>query len=172
MQWTEADKQTPSHHILAYRAMPTSNIHRVVKRVNASFTLLPGNTRTTDEEGQLRVFKSSGRILAAAATGRPTCICPVPHQTMHRGLLCQLCLTSFVKNTLKGKGSPCSITELRVPELIPVLGSQPAGDVRHNPAVGCHYFPPGPQLPSQPLRGLLPISLLGEQRHDGCEKFA
>ena len=22
-----------------------------------------------------------------------------------------------------------------------------------NPAVGCHYFPPGPQLPSQPLRG-------------------
>ena len=20
-----------------------------------------------------------------------------------------------------------------------------------NPAVGCHYFPPGPQLPSQPL---------------------
>ena len=35
-----------------------------------------------------------------------------------------------------------------------------------NPAVGCHYFPPGPQLPSQLLRGLLPISLLGEQRHD------
>ena len=41
-----------------------------------------------------------------------------------------------------------------------------------NPAVGCHYFPPGPQLPSQPLTGLLPISLLGEQRHDGCEQFA
>jgi len=31
-----------------------------------------------------------------------------------------------------------------------------------NPAVGCHYFPPGLQLPPQPLRGLLPISLLGE----------
>ena len=28
----------------------------------------------------------------------------------------------------KGKGSPYSITERRVPELIPVLGSQPAGD--------------------------------------------
>ena len=41
-----------------------------------------------------------------------------------------------------------------------------------NPAVGCHYFSPGPQLPSQPLRGLLPISVLGEQRHDGCEQFA
>jgi len=35
-----------------------------------------------------------------------------------------------------------------------------------NPAVGCHYFPPDPQLPS------LPISLLGEQRHYGCEQFA
>jgi len=35
-----------------------------------------------------------------------------------------------------------------------------------NPTVGCHYFPPGPQLPMQPLRGLRPMSLLGEQRHD------
>ena len=31
------------------------------------------------------------------------------------------------------KGSPYSITERRVPELIPVLGSQPAGDVSHKP---------------------------------------
>jgi len=36
--------------------------------------------------------------------------------------------------TVKGKGSLCSITERRVPELlIPVLGSQPAGDVSHKP---------------------------------------
>ena len=41
-----------------------------------------------------------------------------------------------------------------------------------NPAVGCHYFPPGLQLPPQPLRRLLPISLLGEHRHNGCEQFA
>jgi len=33
----------------------------------------------------------------------------------------------------KGKGSPYSIAERRVPELIPVLGSQPAGDVSHIP---------------------------------------
>ena len=72
----------------------------------------------------------------------------------------------------KGKVRSYSITERRVPELIPVLGSQLAGDVSHNPAVGCHYFPPGPQLPPQPLRGLLPILLFGEQRHDGCEQFA
>jgi len=31
------------------------------------------------------------------------------------------------------KGSSYSITEHRVPELIPVLGSQPAGDVSHKP---------------------------------------
>ena len=30
------------------------------------------------------------------------------------------------------KDSPYSITERRVPEIIPVLGSQPAGDVSHN----------------------------------------
>jgi len=35
-------------------------------------------------------------------------------------------------NTRK-KGSPYSITERRVPELIPVLGSQPAGYVSHKP---------------------------------------
>ena len=38
--------------------------------------------------------------------------------------------TAWVK---KGKGSPYSITERRVPELIPVLGSQPSGDVSHKP---------------------------------------
>ena len=58
----------------------------------------------------------------------------------------------------KGKGSPYSITERRVVELILVLGSQPAGDVNHkpggrlpllsarpavtarNPSVGCYQF--------------------------------
>jgi len=33
----------------------------------------------------------------------------------------------------KGKGSPYSITERRVPDLIPVLCSQSAGDVSHKP---------------------------------------
>ena len=32
-----------------------------------------------------------------------------------------------------GKGSPYSITERRVPQLIPVLGSQPTGEVSHKP---------------------------------------
>jgi len=33
----------------------------------------------------------------------------------------------------KGKGSPYSMAERRVLELIPVLGSQSAGDVSHKP---------------------------------------
>ena len=33
----------------------------------------------------------------------------------------------------KGKGSSYSIAERRVPELIPLLGSQPAGDASHKP---------------------------------------
>ena len=40
---------------------------------------------------------------------------------------------SSVSADKKGKGSPYSITERRVPELIPVLRSQPAGDVSHKP---------------------------------------
>jgi len=40
----------------------------------------------------------------------------------------------FPLTVKKRKGSPYSITERRVPELIPVLGSQPAGDVSHTPA--------------------------------------
>jgi len=77
----------------------------------------------------------------------------------------------YANPTQKGKGSTYSITERRVPELIPVLGNQPAGDVSHKPGLG-HYFPPGLQLPPQLLRGLLPILLLGEQRRNGCEQFA
>jgi len=34
---------------------------------------------------------------------------------------------------IKRKGGPYSISERRVPELFPVLGSQPAGDVNHKP---------------------------------------
>jgi len=37
----------------------------------------------------------------------------------------------FAPGLLTRKGSPYSITERRVPELIPILGSQPAGDVSH-----------------------------------------
>jgi len=75
----------------------------------------------------------------------------------------------------KGKCSPYSITELKVPELIPVLCSQPTADVSHKPGGRLPLLTArrhALHLRSQPLRGLLPILLLGEQRHDGCEQFA
>ena len=40
------------------------------------------------------------------------------------------CLLTYL---LLLKGSPYSITERGVPELVPVYGSQPAGDVSHKP---------------------------------------
>jgi len=70
------------------------------------------------------------------------------------------------------KGSPYSITNSRVPELILVPGSQPAGDVSHKPGGRLPLLSARPAVTPQPLRGLLPILLLGEQKHDGCEQFA
>jgi len=40
---------------------------------------------------------------------------------------------SCMYNSKKGKGCLYSITKRSVPELIPVLDSQPAGDVSHKP---------------------------------------
>ena len=45
----------------------------------------------------------------------------------------QLAVQPTVCERQKGKGSPYLVAEHRVPELIPVLGSQPAGDVSHKP---------------------------------------
>jgi len=59
-----------------------------------------------------------------------------------------------------------------VPELIPVLGSQPAGDVSHKPGGRLPLLSARHAVTLTTLKSLLPISLLGEQRHDGCEQFA
>jgi len=55
-----------------------------------------------------------------------------------------------IRYVKKGKGSRYSITERRVPELIPALGSQPVGDVSHKP---------GGRLPllSARIRYVLPV---------------
>ena len=52
----------------------------------------------------------------------------------------------------KGKGSPYSITERMVPELIPVLGSQPAGDVSHKPGSRLPLFSARPAVTSATLK--------------------
>jgi len=51
----------------------------------------------------------------------------------------------------KGRGSPYSIAARSVPELIPVLGSQPAGDVSHKP---------GGRLPLLSARPALTVATL------------
>jgi len=66
---------------------------------------------------------------------------------------------SQLKRNTGAETSPYSTAERRLPEPIPALGSQPAGDASHKPGSRLHYFLPGLQLHSQPLRGLLPISL-------------
>jgi len=76
------------------------------------------------------------------------------------------------KECKKSNGSPYSIAERRVPELIPVLGSQPAGDVSHKPGGRLPLLSARPAVTLATLiRGLLPTSLLGEQRHDECEQL-
>ena len=70
----------------------------------------------------------NGRIeLECAADGLPT---PVISWTLNNT---DYPSTIPLNSTAAGKGSPYSIAESRVPELNPVLGSQPAGDVSHKP---------------------------------------
>jgi len=52
----------------------------------------------------------------------------------------------------KGKGSPYSIAERRVPELIPVLGSQLAGDVSHRPGSRLPLLSARPTLTLETLK--------------------
>jgi len=58
----------------------------------------------------------------------------------------------YTHHMKKGKGSPDSITERRVPQLIPVLGSQPAGDVNHKPGGRLPLFSARPGVTSTTLK--------------------
>ena len=124
----------------------------------------------------IRLYVTVGPLLPPGESLKSTLFCVAT-------LKCPLCANTLSINPevslhKKGKGSTYSTAESRVPELIPVLGSQPVGDVSHKPGgrlpIGA-YFPPCLQLPSQPLRGLLHqfrCSVNTKQRHDGCEQFA
>jgi len=63
------------------------------------------------------------------------------------------------------------IAEYSVPELIPVLGSKSAGDVSHKPGGRLPLLSTRPTVTLATLKRAA-ISLLGEQRHNGCEQFA
>ena len=86
----------------------------------------------------------------------------VPHQCRCGHV--QLSVSKYVK----GRGSPYSIAERRVPDLIPVL----AGDVSHKPGSRLPLLSARPAVTPATLKRLLPVLLLGEQRHSGCEQFA
>ena len=64
---------------------------------------------------------------------------------------------------IKGKRSPHLTAERRIPELIPVLGSQPAGDVSHEP---------GGRLSLLSARPAVTLATLKRAATDGCEQFA
>ena len=66
----------------------------------------------------------------------------------------------------KGKGSPYSITEHRVPELIPVLGRQPAGDVSHKPGGRLPLLSARPAVTPATLKRAATNFAVGEQRHN------
>ena len=60
----------------------------------------------------------------------------IPAAGSHSIVPCTACVMSwmlFQFLVANKKGIPYSIAECRVPELIPVLGSQSAGDVSHKP---------------------------------------
>jgi len=74
--------------------------------------------------------------------------------------------------TLQVKVAHTRVPSVEVPDLIPVLGSQPAGDVSYKPGGRLPLFSARPAVTLATIRGLLPVSLVGEQRHDGREPFA
>jgi len=70
------------------------------------------------------------------------------------------------------KGSPYSITNRRVPELIPVLCIQPAGDVSHKPGGRLPLFSARPVVTPATLKRAATSFAACEQKHNGCERFA
>ena len=80
---------------------------------------------------------------------------PPPPQTGSITIHCADKLSAQCKDKVKVSHTR---NERRVLELIPVLGSQPAGDRSPKPGVGCHCFPPGPRLPPQPPSITAPLA--------------
>jgi len=80
----------------------------------------------------------------------------------------------IVTDHISDEGKKSSIAERRVPKLIPVLGSQPAGDVSHKPGSRLPLLCTRPAVTLATLEGCYHFCCLvsfGEQRHEGCEQF-
>ena len=98
------------------------------------------------------------------------------HRTKCATAIVKLCdpryETTLLYECKKSKGSSYSVAERRVPELILVLGSQPAGDVSYKPGGRLPLLSARPAVTPATLKRTATVLLLGEQRHDGCEQFA
>ena len=64
------------------------------------------------------------------------------------------------------------VAERSVSELIPVLGSQPAGDESHKPGGRLPLLSVRTPVTFAILKRAARISMLGEHRHDRCKLFA
>jgi len=98
------------------------------KNVDASHSSVRILLLAVPDSLSYRFSRSVGRT--ATKTNELSCVLG---STAFLELFITACGLRSTDTTVKGKGSPYSITERRVPELIPVLGSQPAGDVNHKP---------------------------------------
>jgi len=63
-------------------------------------------------------------------------------------------LPAFARSCCDKKCSPYSIAKRRVSELIPAVGSQPAGDVSHKPDGRLPLLSARPAVTLQPIIGL------------------
>ena len=72
----------------------------------------------------------------------------------------------------KVKVAHTRLQNVGVPELIPVLGSQPAGDVSYKPGGRLPLLSARPVVTPATLKRAATNLLLDEQRHNGCEQFA
>jgi len=93
-------------------------MYRVQQKINVSRQLLP-QVRTSLNQTTVDCYKV------------PYCVA----ENTSNNLATNHRIVSTDKSMYRVKGGPYSIAERRVPELIPVLGSQrlPAGDVSHKP---------------------------------------
>ena len=88
------------------------------------------------------------------ATRRTQVPVPTPHHTERHGIAESTCQTgTLLKAKSKCKGSPYSIAKRRVPELIPVFSSQPAGDASHKPSGRLPLLSARPGCPRNPYEG-------------------
>ena len=160
--------------IVSFRSRLQSYVAAAGRQLSTLFNKLLGQLTFITETFKLFKLSSCAKCIRYSwlFSVQYATVCSFKNWTLKFKLLYLLHHIRSFNKVCRIKGSPYSITERRVPELIPVLGSQPAGDVNHKPDGRLPLLSARPAVTPQALRGLLPISLLGEQRHNGCEQFA